>query len=90
VSESPSTSVPERVTVFAVFLFVDCALTLARTGASLTAFTVSVNVFAVESTTPSFALIVMTEVPFQFASGVSVSVVPETLGVTSDSAELAE
>jgi len=33
---------------------------------------------------------VMTDEPFQLASGVNVSVVPEMLGVTSDSAEVAE
>ena len=63
---------------------------LARTGASLTALTVKVKVLVGESAIPSLALIVMTEVPFQFASGVNVSEVPETLRVTSDSAEVAE
>ena len=62
---------------------------LARTGASLTALTVKVNVFAIEYAVPSFALIVIVELPLKLAAGVNVSVAPEMLGVTLADDEVA-
>ena len=73
-----------------MFLTVDWLLMLARTGASLTAFTVKVKVCADESTVPSFTLAVIVAVPFQFDAGVKVKVVPETLVATFEVDELAE
>ena len=57
-------------------------LILASVGVAFVSLTVKTKVFVAESTVPSLTLAVMVEVPVQLLSGVSVSVVTETPGVT--------
>ena len=71
----PSTSVADKVIVFAVSSLVD-ALTAAATGTSFTAVTVTVIVDVLLSNVPSLALYVMVSVPFQSWLAVYVKVAP--------------
>ena len=61
----------------------------ASVGVALLLLTVNTKVLAAESTVPSFALMVIVEVPVQLVAGVSVSVAPDILGVTCEAEEVA-
>ena len=77
------------VSVLLVSASVDWLLIAASVGASLTGVTVSVKL-CLPTSVPSEAEAVIVAAPFQFAAGVSVRVVPETLMVMLDSSVIAE